>query len=150
MKHLVEVPFPPAASLVATYLDGLSQGRLLVQRCGACGEAQMPPRPRCAACGSEAVEWFEAAGRGRVFASGTFHKAYGPQHRNWVPYMVAIVELEEGPRLVTNITGAAPDEIRVGLAVRAETGVGDDGTPLVRFRPVSEDPAPSGPPSGGG
>jgi uncharacterized protein len=129
-------PFPPASAHLDTYLRGLTEGRLLLQRCGGCGQARLP-RPRCAACGSAAAEWIQASGRGEVWARCTFHKVYGPAYRDQVPYDVVTIRLEEGALLVSNLVGVAPGEVGIGTAVVAHTAMGDDGVPIVRFRPES-------------
>lgn len=132
-----DAPLPPAASHLAQYLDGLAEGRLMFQRCLECGEGRLPPRVRCPACGSAAVGWQEASGRGEVWARCVFHKAYGPEYRERVPYTVVTVQLEEGVRLLSNVVGPGPEGVQVGMPVIARAGRGDAGVPVVVFHPSS-------------
>ncbi|MGF1609716.1 MAG: Zn-ribbon domain-containing OB-fold protein [Kiloniellales bacterium] len=87
---------------------------LVVQRCRACGQHQFYPRPFCLACEGDSVEWVAAAGTGRVYSMTTLHVAANPDYEP--PYTVAVVELDEGPRLVTQLLGngtAIGDRVRV-------------------------------------
>lgn len=77
--------------------------RLIVQRCGACGSAQFYPRPFCLSCGADDLAWVEASGRGTVYSTTTVHVPVDPALPP--PYVVALVDLAEGPRLLTNLVG---------------------------------------------
>lgn len=95
-----------------------ADGRLLLQYCNACGHVQHYPRVICARCWSEDLNWRQALGIGTVV---TLTVAYVPGHPAWtseVPYVLALVELDEGPRLMTNIVSAPVDEIPIGARVR--------------------------------
>lgn len=87
-------------------------GRLVVQRCVSCGRHQLYPRPFCLGCESSAVVWVDACGKGRVYSQTTVHVPVV----GWLepPYVVALVELDEGPRLLTNLVG---EPCRIGDAV---------------------------------
>lgn len=129
-------PVPPAAGLLDAYQEGLARGELRVMRCSSCGTAQFPPRAVCPACATPgAGEWVTASGRGEVWSFGVFHKAYLPEPAPQPPYNVAVVQLDEGPKLITNIVSVPQSEIRVGMAVEAVFGT-QDGAATVRFRPV--------------
>jgi uncharacterized protein len=107
---------------------------LRVQRCRACGNAWLPPREACPECLSPDPAWEEASGRGTVVSWVVYHKAYHDAFRDRVPYNVAVVELEEGARLITNV--AAPnDSLRVGMPVRLAPEE-DFGLTLPRFAPA--------------
>lgn len=101
------------------YWDGLAEGKLRVQRCGACKSCQAQPETFCYTCGSDDIVWTDVSGRGTVFSFITVHQKYHPAFYELVPYNVSIVELEEGPRLVANVVDVDPHEVRVGMAVRA-------------------------------
>ncbi|HLG92430.1 MAG TPA: Zn-ribbon domain-containing OB-fold protein [Acidimicrobiales bacterium] len=118
------VPDPESEPFWAATLEG----RLLVQRCGACGRAQLYPRPHCLACRGP-VEWVAASGRGQVYSFTVIRQNPSRSFRHLIPYVVALVDLEEGPRLMTNIVGCDPSEVQVGTPVR------------VRFEQVSEQAA---------
>ena len=115
---------------VSEHVEGLRRGELRVARCGACGVPAFPPPRLCPRCGAaDAAAWYTASGRGVLWSLAVFHRTYLPAHP--APYPVAVVELVEGPRLVTTLTDpAAP----VGCAVTAEIDARAD-PPRVVFRP---------------
>jgi uncharacterized OB-fold protein len=112
------------------FWEAATRRELLLQRCTDCGAAQFYPRPFCLACDSTALEWAPAAGGAAVYAATTVHLRVDPALEP--PYVVAVVELDEGPRLTTNIVGgAAPIGTRVRLAWREREGA----PPLPVFTP---------------
>jgi hypothetical protein len=105
--------------------------RLLVQRCEACGHHQFYPRPFCLVCNAKDLAWIEARGTGTVYSLSTVHVPPSPEFS--VPYAVAIVELDEGPKLMTNIVNG---ECRIGDRVRVAWRPGRDTPPLYMFEPA--------------
>ena len=97
------------------FWDGAQERRLLIQRCGACGSLRHPPRPMCPSCHSLEWDTVEASGRGAVYSFVM------PRHPPlpWFDdgYIVALVELEEGTRLVTNLVGVDPNDVSIGMPV---------------------------------
>lgn len=89
----------------ATYWEGLDARRLMFQRCPACGAAQLPPREDCTSCLAHGLEWAEASGTARLISWVVYHRAYHEAFADAVPYAVAVVELAEGPRLISNVVG---------------------------------------------
>jgi uncharacterized OB-fold protein len=120
-----DIPIIDAAS--APYWDGARQGRLLIAECGACGTVHHYPRPFCPHCWSDDVHPLRASGTGTLYTYSTVYANDLPPFRERLPYVAAIVELAEGPRVMTTIEGAQPDVLRVGMAVTAS------------FRPVDAD-----------
>ncbi|MHB8671369.1 MAG: Zn-ribbon domain-containing OB-fold protein [Acidimicrobiales bacterium] len=118
------VPDPESAEFWRGGLDG----RLLVQRCDTCGHFQFYPRAHCLLCRG-AVGWVEASGRGTIYSFTVIRQNFARPFRDQLPYVVALVDLEEGPRMMTNIVDVDPDEVRIGAPVQ------------VRFEPVSEEAA---------
>ena len=105
----------------APFWAAAERRELFVQRCTACGEHQFYPRPFCLACGGHEVEWVQAAGTGTVHAATTVHLKVLPDMDP--PYVVALVELDEGPRLVTNLVdpmSAIGDRVAVTWRERAD------------------------------
>ena len=97
-------PLPRPTPETQHFWDGTKRGELRLQRCGECDHIYFPPRPFCPACSSRAVEVFKASGRGRLLS---YVINYRP-HPAWQgPYAIAIVELDEGPRMMSNIVGCA-------------------------------------------
>ena len=110
MTERTEVSGDP---LTAPFWAAAASGRLLVQRCAGCGGHQLYPRPFCIGCQSDDVEWVPAAGTGTVYTMTTVHMEVGPDLEP--PYVVAVVELDEGPRLLTNLLDR---DLRIGDRVR--------------------------------
>jgi uncharacterized OB-fold protein len=101
---MADKPIPRPTPETQPYWDGTRAGELRVQRCGACDEHYFYPRPFCPRCGSAGVEWVAVSGRARLHSYVISHRA-APGFEGDVPYAIAVVELEEGPRLMTNIVG---------------------------------------------
>jgi uncharacterized protein len=120
------------------YWDGLAAGELRIQRCSACGRAVFYPRAVCPHCFAGELTWIRAAGTGTVYAYTTVHRAPGGLATQ-VPYPVALVDLEEGVRMLTRIVGTGPDEVRIGARVRLViTPLAGEERPLPCFALVEE------------
>jgi hypothetical protein len=109
---------PQPTPLSAPYWQAAREGRLVVQRCAACGHRQLYPRSLCTECSSERVEWMDASGRGRVKSFTVIRRAVSAAYEPEVPYVVALIELAEGPTLMSNIVACAPEAVRIGAPVR--------------------------------
>ncbi len=130
------IDLPEAGPLLGAYRDSLAEGRLSFQRCAQCSNAWLPPRDACPACLSPEWAWEEASGRARVLSWVVYHRAYHPAFADRLPYNVAVVELDEGPRVVTNIVdivGGEGLEIEMPVELQAET---EGDIPVARFRRV--------------
>jgi uncharacterized OB-fold protein len=136
------MPRPAAVTTPLTqhYWDAAAHGRLLVQRCITCGHHQHYPRTLCTACWSDDLTWVEAKGTGHVATLTVVHMPGHPAWQRETPYVLALVELDEGPRLMTNITGTDPENVYVGMPVRAHLPGShpDGGPPLVQFTPAHQ------------
>jgi uncharacterized protein len=110
-------PVPVIDPGSAPYWEALGQHRLMLKRCNACGKAHFYPRELCPYCYADGLVWFEASGLGAVYSFTVCHRPAGPAFTADVPYVVALVELAEGPRMMTRITGDAA-AVAIGRAVR--------------------------------
>lgn len=133
-KPMKPIPLPNEDT--ESFWDGCREHRLLFQRCRRCGAVRFYPRILCLACSSTDAEWIEASGRGRVYSHSTVHRAPTPAFRADVPYVLAIVELEEGVRMMTNIVGCSPDEVHIDMPVRVEFEPLTDAITLPKFTPL--------------
>lgn len=110
----------------APYWDALREGRLAYQSCS-CGRRWLPPRAECPSCLGTNWEWAISRGVGRLVSWVVYHVAYHESFADRLPYNVAIVELDEGPRLITNVIDCAETSLRadamVGLAITEEQGI---------------------------
>lgn len=128
------IDLPEPSALLADFRDALAQGRLTIQRCTPCGHAWLPQRERCPSCLSGAWRREDASGRGSVVSWVVYHRAYHPAFADRVPYNVAIVELDEGPRMISNVVGIDGDQgLRIGTRLEAVFEREGD-VPVARFR----------------
>jgi uncharacterized OB-fold protein len=131
------LPVPDADS--AAFWAGLRDGRLLLQHCLACAHVQVYQQGICRNCGSEQLEHRAASGRGRVYSYSVVHRAPGPAFKADTPYAVLLVELAEGPRMISSLVGGDPSTVAIGMAVALVCERVTDGITLPRFRPVEAD-----------
>jgi len=131
------LPVPVADEASAPFYEGAQQGKLMLVRCTQCGTWRLPGRERCHNCLSTESEWAQASGRGKLYTFGIMHQQYHPAFAGVIPYNYAFVELEEGPRLVTNIVDCANEDLRTDMPVEAVFDPVSDETTLVRFRPAT-------------
>jgi uncharacterized OB-fold protein len=130
------LPRPELKSLTAPYWEAAKRHELIMQRCTACAGWIFYPREQCPVCFSQKLEWAPVSGRGRVYTFTIVHQPAHPGFQGETPYTYAIVQLDEGVRVPTNIVGCAPEDVRVDMPVVA---VFDDVSPewtLVMFKPA--------------
>ena len=113
-----EVLRPVVTADTAFFWDGTARGELRIQRCGGCGALRHPPGPMCPACGADKPEYVLAVGTGEVYSYVVHHHPPVPGHQ--APFVVALVQLTEGVRMVGELLGVDPEQVRVGMPVRAE------------------------------
>ena len=124
------------------FWDGVAAGELRFQRCAECGVPRFPWLPGCNACGSSAWTAEAASGEGTVYSHVVVHHPLPAAFRAGGPYAVALVELAEGVRIVSNVVGLPPDGVRIGLPVRLSFERCDDALTLPLFRPATADDLP--------
>src|ERR1043166_4836960 len=112
-----DLPTPEGDTL--PFWQAAREGKLLIKRCASCGKPHFYPRPFCPHCWSADVAWQEASGRGTLYTYSIVHQNDLPPFNQRVPYVAAIVDLAEGPRVMTNLVDVEHDAIRVGMAVEA-------------------------------
>jgi len=128
-------PIPEADDESREFFDAARRHQLVLMRCRSCRAWRLPSRPRCPDCWSTDTEWARASGRGTLYSFGLMHQKV-PGFEDHVPYNFAVVELEEGPRIVTNIVGVPDAGLRCDMPVTAVfDDVAEDAT-LVRFTPA--------------
>ncbi len=132
--HSRSLPFVTDES--RPFWDGCREGKLLLQYCDACQRHQFYPRLYCMRCGSQEVRWVEASGRGTIYSYTIIRQNRAPNFVNDVPYNVAIIQLEEGPRMMSNVIDIDPAELRIDLPVQVVFDPVSDTISLPRFRPL--------------
>jgi hypothetical protein len=130
-------PIRPSPTLTEDnrfFWEAAAQGRLVAQRCRACGRLQHPPRPMCPACHGAEHDVTELAGTGVVYSYAVLHHPQNPRFS--YPLVAALVDLDEGIRLVTNLVGLEPADVRIGLPVRVTFVPTDDEMSVPVFAPA--------------
>lgn len=122
---------PEADAFTRAYWEAAAQGRLLIRRCADCGRAHHYPREFCPHCWSEHVAWEPASGRATLYTWSVVHRNDLPPFGQRVPYVAAVVDLAEGPRMMTEIVECEAAGLRAGTAVEVRFR---DGIPV--FRPL--------------
>lgn len=138
----VEVPAKPQPAPTPVsrgFWDGTREGRLMLQRCGACGTVRHYPRPVCDRCYSLEVDWVQASGRGTVHSWTVCHHAYHPAFKGEVPYVLLTVDLEEGVRQMGRFEAADAARLKLGAPVRLHFTPSADGYGLPAFVLVDEE-----------
>jgi uncharacterized OB-fold protein len=133
-------PVIPLANLdTKPFWDGCAEGKLLLQRCAKCAAYRHPPAPICPNCLSTDHDWVPARGKGSVYTFVVVREA----RRGWdklAPYVLAVVELEEGPRILTDVVNVAPEAVAIGMPVELTFDELDGTTKLPLFQPARARP----------
>jgi uncharacterized protein len=127
------LPQPVANADSLPYWNAAREGRLVIRRCRACGELHFMPRHLCPACWSDDLEWLDTKGVGRVHSFSIGRRASDPAFASRVPYVIALVELEEGPRMMANILGNDALDVAINDAVNVTFEDRGDGAMLAQF-----------------
>ncbi len=127
-------PLPIVTDENRPYWEGCRQGKLLLQHCQQCHQYQFYPRLYCMQCGSDKLQWAEASGRGRIYSYTIIHRNKTPEFVQDVPYNVAIIQLDEGPRMMANIVGSDNSQLRVDLPVTVVFDPVTDEISVPRFQ----------------
>ncbi len=112
-------PLPVPTTITKPYWDAANNGVFMIQQCQDCQGFIMYPRCFCPYCLSERVQWVTSEGKGTVYTYSIVHRAPSPDFAEEVPYIVAYIELDEGPRMMSRIH-AEPDQIVVGMRVKVD------------------------------
>jgi len=130
-----ERPLPRPDNVSKPFWEAASRGELLIQRCPS-GHRQFYPRAVCRVCGSD-PEWERASGRGTVHTFTVIRQNHARPFRDELPYVVAMVELDEGVRMMGNITDCAIDQVRIGMPVEVHMVQAEPGVGVPFWRPVA-------------
>lgn len=136
MVSKIPKPLPTPTEDSQPYWEGCKRHELLIQRCEECGHYRFPPSVLCPKCMSMNTKWTKASGKATVYSWTIFHQLYHPAFEEDIPYNVAIVELEEGPMMHTNIVGCRNEDISIGMPVEVVFEDVSDEIALPMFKPV--------------
>lgn len=128
---------PPVTALNEPFWEATRRQQLVVQRCDQCERWAWYPRERCPGCLADSLSWTSVGGAGTVYSFNVMRKPGNPMQADLVPYVIALVDLDEGVRLSTNIVGCAPEDVRCDQRVQVDWSVElTDGRFLPVFRPA--------------
>ena len=129
-------PLPKPTPLTQPFWDGVREHELRVQKCGSCGKLRHLPKPWCPDCLSEEVTWVPLTGRGQVYTYTVMHRAPAPSFADELPYVVALVELEEGVKMISNVVECPPEQVTVGMPVKVVFEDISDEAAMFKFAPA--------------
>lgn len=130
-------PLPVKTSDNAPYWESARRHALELQQCTACGAFRYPPGQYCPRCLSDSYEWRPVSGKGTIYSFIIVYQRYDPSFAQDLPYNVAVVELEEGPRLITNVVGCRNEDLQVGMPVVITYEDVTEEFTLPKFQPAS-------------
>lgn len=134
-----EKPLPVMNEESRPFWEACREGRLMLQRCGDCGGYVYYPRALCTHCHSGKLTWEEVSGEGVIYSYTVCHRPAGPAFSGDVPYVVALIDLKEGPRMMSNIVSGdpgSPENVKIGQAVRVVFDAVTDEVTLPKFEVV--------------
>jgi len=140
-------PVPVPTEDTAYFWERCRARELVLQRCVACGRVQFYPRALCTGCLSDRLEWIPASGRGEVHSFTTVFRAPTQAFQDQAPYVVAVIELKEGVRLISQVVGCAPDQLAIGMPVEVVFEEVSDAITLPKFQPAEINGRGAAPPS---
>ncbi|MBI5948102.1 MAG: Zn-ribbon domain-containing OB-fold protein [Chloroflexi bacterium] len=130
-------PIPQPTPETQPFWDGTKAGELRLQRCDACSNVIFPPRPFCPRCASRSVSWFKATGKGKLWSYVINHRP-APGFEQEAPYAIAVVKLDEGPHMMTNIVDCpqTPEALQLDMAMEVVFQPVSETISLPKFRPA--------------
>ncbi|MCX7620354.1 MAG: Zn-ribbon domain-containing OB-fold protein [Acidimicrobiales bacterium] len=131
----VRFDLPTIEDETREFWEAARRGKLLLRSCNRCGVVHYYPRPFCPECWSDEVTWIEASGRARLYTHSTVHVNDLPPFDEQVPYIAAVVDLEEGPRMMTQIVDCDPGELEIGMPLELTFRHVSDEVAVAVFRP---------------
>jgi uncharacterized protein len=129
-----DLPTPDAET--QPFWDAAREERLLIKRCNACGQPHFYPRPFCPHCWSDDVAWEEASGRGTLYTFSIVRRNDLPPFNERVPYVAAVVDLDEGVRILSNVVDCDIDDVAIGMSLEVTFRQETDDVSLPLFRPA--------------
>jgi uncharacterized OB-fold protein len=130
---MADRPRPAPTALSLPFWQAARAGNLVLQRCDHCGAHRWTPQILCVRCHSESFAWTRVSGRGVLYSVTVVHRA--PMEAFTTPYLIAVVKLEEGPLMLTNLVDCEPDAARIDMPVEVVFEPLDDSISVYCFRP---------------
>ena len=125
-------PLPRPTSTEQPFYDACAEGKLVLQRCQSCGHVLFYPRTNCDACQSDQLVWEDASGAGNIASYTVVRRGVSADFA--APYVIALIDLAEGPRMMSQVVDTSPDALAVGLSVRVDFAAWSEDIKLPVFR----------------
>ncbi len=138
MRTSYNKPLPIITDDNRQYWEYCQQHELRMQKCNDCGYIRFPPGILCPQCHSMDAEWVKLSGKGKIYSFVVYRRAFHPAYEDDIPYAVAIIQLSEGPRMESNITGTRVEDLSIDIPVEVYFDDVTDEVSLPKFKPVSE------------
>lgn len=129
-------PTPAITPEMQSFYEGAQRHELRVQRCAGCGALRFPARALCSECLSGESDWVAVSGRGEIYSFNVMHQVYHPGFAADVPYAVVLVQLAEGPKMISNVVGIDTSAVRIGMPVKVVFEPLSDDVTLPKFAPA--------------
>jgi uncharacterized OB-fold protein len=129
-------PLPTISGETKPFWDSCRKGELIIQQCSNCNEYQYYPRGICSNCWTNDVKWIHSTGKGKVWTYTITYQNRTPGFAEDVPYVLALVELEEGVKMFTNIIACDPKEVRIGMEVEVTFVKANNFITIPYFQPI--------------
>ena len=136
MTHAAVKHFPRPTPETEAYWEGCRKHQLLLQRCVECSEFQFYPRIVCTTCSGDKLEWVKASGQGKILTFTVVRRAVSEAYAADVPYVVALVQHDEGPTMMSNVVRCTPETLKIGSPVQVVFEDWSDEVSIPQFRPV--------------
>jgi len=136
MAALSPKPIPVPTRETKPYWDACKKHELHIQKCASCGHYQFYPRLYCTKCMSEKIDWVKASGRATVLSFTIVYRPVTQAFAAEVPYVVAMITLDEGPQMMTNIVGCPPEQVKIGMSVQVTFDDWTEEISVPKFKPV--------------
>jgi uncharacterized OB-fold protein len=134
------MPLPVPSVETEPFWAAVQERRLIMPQCEACKTVTFPPSVACPRCSGSAFAWTEMSGRGKVYSFVVYHRVYHPAFKDKVPYVLAVIELDEGPRIVSNVVEIPVDQVRCEMPVEVVYEEVRDGYLIPKFKPCHPEP----------
>jgi uncharacterized OB-fold protein len=134
----IRKPLPEITPVNQRFWEAAKEGKLMMQRCKDCQSWVWCPRPICVDCNSDKLEWTSLSGRGKIFSFTVIREVVGRELRGFasdIPYVTAWIDLDEGPRICSNVIGCPIESVKIGMDVQVAFEDTGEGISLPKFRP---------------
>jgi hypothetical protein len=128
-------PLPEPSIETEPFWAAVQERRLVMPKCAACGTVTFPPTVACPKCAGRDFAWTAMSGRGKVYSFTVYHRVYHPSFKDKVPYVVAVIELDEGPRIISNVVGVPVEDVVCEMPVAVRYEAVADGYLVPKFGP---------------